>query len=60
MKYSGLKRKLRGKGCYFDHDGSNHEIWFSPITGKKFPVSRHDSQEVAPPTLAKIRKQAGI
>jgi mRNA interferase HicA len=60
MKYSELKRMLRKKGCIYDHDGGNHEIWFSPMTGKKFPVARHDSQEVAPPTLAQIKRQAGI
>ena len=60
MKYSELKRLLRKHGCYFDHDGANHEIWYSPITGNKFPVGRHDSEEVKPHTLASIKRQAGI
>ena len=54
MKYSELKRLLRKKGCYYDHEGGRHEMWYSPITKKLFPVSRHDGQEVAPPTLAQI------
>jgi mRNA interferase HicA len=60
MKYSELKRILRKNGCSFDHSGGNHEIWYSPMTGKKFPVGRHDSQEVAPSTFAQIKRQAGI
>lgn len=60
MKYSELKRILRKRGCVFDHSGGNHDIWFSPITGKKFPVARHDSQEVAPSTFKQIKQQAGI
>jgi len=60
MKYSELKRLLRKKGCYYDHAGGRHEMWYSPITKKLFPVSRHDGQEVAPPTLAQIKRQAGI
>ena len=60
MKYSELKRKLRKKGCYCDREGGNHEIWYSPITGNKFPVGRHDSEEVKPVTLARIKRQAGI
>lgn len=34
-----LKRILRNSGCYFERAGKgDHEIWFSPITGKRFPV----------------------
>ena len=60
MKYSELKRWLRKEGCYCDHEGGNHEIWYSPKTGNKFPIGRHDSEEVRPNTLAAIRRQAGI
>jgi predicted RNA binding protein YcfA (HicA-like mRNA interferase family) len=60
MKYSELKKLLRSKGCYFYRDGTNHEIWYSPITNKKFPVARHNSQEVKLPTLNDILKQSGI
>ena len=45
MKYSELKRWLRKSGCYLHHEGGNHEIWYSPITGNMFPVGRHDSEE---------------
>ena len=60
MKYSELKRLLRKRGCSFDHEGGNHEIWYSPMTGNMFPVGRHDSEEVKPNTLARIKRQAGI
>lgn len=53
-----VKLKLKDIGCGFDRQGKgDHEIWYSPITGKKFPVdqdikSRH--------TANGIMKQAGI
>lgn len=60
MKYSELKKLLKSHGCSFHHDGTNHEIWYSPITEKKFPVPRHNSQEVKNKTLNDILRQAGI
>ena len=60
MKYSELKRLLRKNGCYKHHEGGNHEIWYSTATGMYFPVGRHDSEEVRPNTLARIKRQAGI
>lgn len=41
MKGSELRKLLKKYGCYFDRDGGNHEIWYSPITKKQFPVPRH-------------------
>ena len=60
MKYSELKRLLRKNGCVFNHEGGNHEIWYSPKTGNFFPVGWRDSEEVKPSTLASIKRQAGI
>ena len=60
MKYSELKKILKQNGCRFDHDGGNHEIWYSSKTNKKFPVGRHGTKEVANGTLKNIYKQAGI
>ncbi len=34
MKVSELKRLLKEHGCYFVKDGGEHEMWFSPISGK--------------------------
>ena len=42
-----VKRVLRANGCYFHRQGKgDHEIWYSPITNRYFPVdnkilSRH-------------------
>ena len=60
MKYSELKKFLRKNGCRFDHDGGNHEIWYSPKTGGEFPVGRHNSEDCKKGTLASILKQSGL
>ena len=47
-----VKRRLRDAGCQFVRQGrGDHEIWFSPISGKHFPVdgnikSRHTANAV--------------
>jgi predicted RNA binding protein YcfA (HicA-like mRNA interferase family) len=60
MKYSELKKILTQNGCYKAREGTNHEIWFSPMTNGSFPVGRHNSEEVPKGTLHAILKQAGI
>lgn len=60
MKYSELHKILKEAGCYILREGSNHPIWFSPITQKTFPTSRHEGQEVKTGTLNSILKQAGL
>ena len=60
MKYSELKKILKKNGCEFISEGKRHEMWYSPITGNQFPVSRHNSQDVASGTFQAIMKQAGI
>lgn len=53
-----LKELLRASGCRFERPGKgDHEIWFSPHTGIRFPVdckikSRH--------TANAVLKQAGL
>jgi hypothetical protein len=53
-----LKEILRTHGCYFERPGrGDHEIWYSPMTQRRFPadrfiVSRH--------TANAVPKQAGI
>lgn len=57
MKASNLLRLLRQRGCYVLRPGKgSHEIWFSPITGKKFSVPNHGSSEIGPGLEKKIRK----
>jgi len=60
MKFSELKKLLSKNGCYLDHEGANHETWYSPLTKICFQVGRHDSKEVKAKTLNTILKQAGI
>lgn len=60
MKYSELEKLLRKAGCYILKEGANHTIWFSPITGKQFPVGRHKSQDVKTGTLKSIKEAAGL
>lgn len=60
MKVSELVRVLTKAGCYIYRHGSNHDIWYSPITNQTFPVSRHESQELRQGTLKSIKKMAGI
>ena len=60
MKVSEMKRLLRKLGCYKTAEGTNHEQWYSPITGKYFPIPRHDAQELKTKTEMSIRKDAGI
>lgn len=60
MTYSELEKKLTEAGCYQNHEGSRHEIWYSPITRKYFSVGRHKTKEVAKGTLSRILKDAGL
>ena len=60
MKYSELERPLRKAGCTVYREGSNHTLWYSPITGEKFPVGRHSKEEVPIGTLRNIMKAAGL
>ncbi len=59
-KVSEKKRQLRAAGCYKIREGANHEIWYSPITGKRFTVPRHDAQELKTKTAESIDKEAGL
>ncbi len=60
MKASELKKLLKRAGCYKTDEGTNHEMWFSPKTGKHFPVNRHNSKEIATGTCNRILRDAGL
>ncbi len=60
MKTGEMKRLLRKNGCFKESEGANHEMWFSPITGKHFTVPRHNAQELKTKTAESIKKQAGL
>lgn len=53
-----LKKILKKNGCSFERQGKgDHEIWFSPISGKRFPV---DSDIKSRHTANEVLKQAGL
>ncbi|CCK15914.1 hypothetical protein BN136_1924 [Cronobacter universalis NCTC 9529] len=41
------------------HNGGSHQIWWSPRTGKTFPVP-HPKKDLPPGTLNAILKMAGL
>jgi hypothetical protein len=53
-----LKEVLRAHGCNFERPGrGDHEIWYSPITRRYFPV---DYKILSRHTANGVLKQAGI
>jgi hypothetical protein len=53
-----VKRLLRDAGCRFERQGKgDHEIWFSPISSRSFPV---DSSIRSRHTANGVLKQAGL
>jgi hypothetical protein len=53
-----LKEILGDHGCYFKRSGhGDHEIWYSPITQRHFPV---DYKILSRHTANAVLKQAGI
>jgi len=54
----GVKRILRASGCHFHRQGKgDHDIWYSPITNRYFPV---DGKILSRHTANGILKQAGL
>lgn len=54
MKTSDFCNELRSAGCFIIRNGSRHDIWYSPKTGAKYPIPRHQSQELS----KRIEKEA--
>ncbi|WP_241606105.1 MULTISPECIES: type II toxin-antitoxin system HicA family toxin [Rosenbergiella] len=60
MKSAELIKELIAAGCKLKrHNGGSHQIWWSPITGKTFPVP-HPKKNLPPGTLSAIKRLAGI
>lgn len=59
MKRSELLKILKKNGCKLIGHGGNHDLYYSPITGKQFPVWRHN-KDIPSGTIKAIFKQAGI
>jgi len=53
-----LIRLLREAGCKFERPGKgDHDIWYSPITGMRFPV---DQKIKSRHTANAVLRQAGL
>jgi len=50
MKTSELTKLAKQNGCYIKRHGSEHDLWFSPKTGRVESIPRHQSKEVATDT----------
>ncbi|GAB1077505.1 MULTISPECIES: type II toxin-antitoxin system HicA family toxin [Shewanella] len=60
MTSKDLISLLRENGCEFvRHGKGDHQIWFSPKTGKKFSVP-HPKKQMPIGTLKSIKRAAGI
>lgn len=59
MKQSELLKLLSRNNIKLVQHGKRHDIYYSPITGKSFPVPRH-AKEIAVGTLKSILKDAGL
>lgn len=59
MKTIELIKLLKKNNCYLLRHGTNHDIWYSPITNRQFAVPRHKA-EVKTGTMKSIFKDAGI
>lgn len=60
MKVSELQKILKKINCYIIRHGSRHDIWYSPVTGKQFPVPRHPSQDVKREPITVLKRMQGF
>ena len=60
MKTTEFLKKAAKAGCYFVSHGKEHDVWYSPVTGKYFRVWRHGSKEIKGGTLNSMMKDAGL
>lgn len=59
MKLSELLKLFSKNKIILVQHGKRHDIYQSPITGKRFPVPRH-AKEISVGTLKSIMKDAGL
>lgn len=60
MKTSELTKLMKKSGCYFIEHRGEHDLWYSPATGKEIMVPRHPSKEIPKGTANKIMRDAGL
>lgn len=58
MKRRDLLRHLRGQGCRFVREGTEHSIWENPVINRRASVPRH--REIPNYTAERICKHLGI
>ncbi|MDD6140912.1 MAG: type II toxin-antitoxin system HicA family toxin [Candidatus Limisoma sp.] len=59
MKISELIKIVSKAGCRFLRSGGRHDIWINP-QGEKFPLPRHQSEEVPKGLEKAAKKWAGV
>ncbi|AZT32171.1 type II toxin-antitoxin system HicA family toxin [Salmonella enterica subsp. enterica serovar Stanleyville] len=60
MKSTDLVKEMTAAGCEFKrHNGGSQQVWWSPITGKTFPVL-HPKKDLPLGTVKFIKKLARI
>lgn len=59
MKTSELLKLLKKNGISLVEHGKKHDMYYSPKTGKVFPIPRH-KLEISTGTLSSILKDAGL
>ncbi|WP_439291222.1 type II toxin-antitoxin system HicA family toxin [Lonepinella koalarum] len=60
MTSKDLIKELTAIGCYLKRQGKgDHQIWYSPRTGKTFPVP-HPKSNLPIGTVKSIKKSAGL
>jgi predicted RNA binding protein YcfA (HicA-like mRNA interferase family) len=60
VKTSELIKLLKKASCYRIRSGGNHDIWYSPVTGRSFVVPRHGAKEIKTGTAESTMKDAGL
>ena len=56
MKTKQFCAELTASGCFIARNGSRHDIWINPKTGAKYPIPRHQSQELSPRIVKEARR----
>ena len=57
MSYNEFVRRLKAAKCRLVRHGSDHDIWYSPITGLTERVPRHGSKEIHKGLLKTLEKR---
>ncbi len=56
MKTKQFCAELTASGCFIARNGSRHDIWTNPKTGAKYPIPRHQSQELSNRIVKEARR----